>query len=181
MRAAAAHEPIARIRRLYDAWNAGDVATAADVLSPDVRWDTFGAAKTAGPNAMQATLAAGSGGTWHLTAVSIDLLIGIGAHVLACSRRSGAAPERIEIWTLEHGKAVHYRGYPLDDGLAVLTRDDRRAASSRSPAARCSRSTAATAPPGCARSRATRASSPTGSPGAGSTTCACSARRSSRS
>ena len=121
MRAATAQEPIARIRRLYDAWNAGDVATAADVLSPDVRWDTFGAAKTAGPNAMQATLAAGSGGTWHLTAVSIDLLIGIGAHVLACSRRSGAAPERIEIWTLEHGKAVHYRGYPLDDGLAVLT------------------------------------------------------------
>jgi len=121
MRAATAQEPIARIRRLYDAWNAGDVATAADVLSPDVRWDTFGAAKTAGPNAMQATLAAPSGGTWHLTAVSIDLLIGIGAHVLACSRRSGAAPERIEIWTLEHGKAVHYRGYPLDDGLAVLT------------------------------------------------------------
>jgi hypothetical protein len=121
MRATAAHEPIALIRRLYDAWNAGDVATAADVLSPDVRWDTFGAAKTAGPNAMQATLAGGSGGTWHLTAVTIDLLIGVGAHVLAFSRRTGAAPERIEIWTLRHAKAVHYRGYPLDDGLAVLT------------------------------------------------------------
>jgi hypothetical protein len=121
MRAAAAHEPITLIRRLYDAWNAGDVATAADVLSPDVRWDTFGAAKTAGPNAMQTTLAGGSGGTWHLTAVTIDLLIGVGSHVLAFSRRTGAAPERIEIWTLQHAKAVHYRGYPLDDGLAVLT------------------------------------------------------------
>jgi hypothetical protein len=121
MRATTAHEPLALIRRLYDAWNAGDVATAADVLSPEVRWDTFGAAKTAGPNAMQATLAGGSGGTWHLTAVTIDLLLGVGSHVLAFTRRSGAAPERIEIWTLQHAKAVHYRGYPLDEGLAVLT------------------------------------------------------------
>src|ERR687893_451153 len=120
MRATAAQEPLALTRRLYDAWNAGDVATAAHVLAPDVQWDTFGAAKTAGPNAMQATLAGGSGGTWHLTAVAVDLLIGVGSHVLAFSRRTGAAPERIEIWTLEHGKAVHYRGYPLDDGLAVL-------------------------------------------------------------
>jgi hypothetical protein len=70
------------------------VAAAADVLAPDVRWDTFGGAK-AGPNAMQQTLAGGSGGTWHLTAVSVDLLVGIEEHVLAFSRRSGAAPERI--------------------------------------------------------------------------------------
>jgi hypothetical protein len=120
MRATAAQEPLALIRRLYEAWNAGDVATAAKVLAPEVRWDTYGAAKQT-PNAMQATLAGGSGGTWHLTAVAIDLLVGIEDHVLAFSRRSGAAPERIEIWTLAEGKAVHYRGYPLDDGLAVLT------------------------------------------------------------
>ena len=120
MRATAAQEPLSLIRRLYDAWNAGDVATAAEVLAPDVRWDTFGAAK-ASPNAMQQTLAGGSGGTWHLTAVAIDLLVGIEDHVLAFSRRTGAAPERIEIWTLKDGRAVHYRGYPLDDGLAVLS------------------------------------------------------------
>ena len=120
MRATAAHEPLALIRRLYDAWNSGDVATAAEVLAPDVRWDTFGAAK-ASPNAMQQTLAGGSGGTWHLTAVAIDLLVAIEDHVLAFSRRSGAAPERIEIWTLRDARAVHYRGYPLDDGLAVLS------------------------------------------------------------
>ena len=41
--------------------------------------------------------------------------------MIAFSRRSGAEPERIEIWTLRDGKAVHYRGYPLDEGLAVLT------------------------------------------------------------
>ncbi len=120
MRATAAHEPLALIRRLYDAWNSGDVATAAEVLAPDVRWDTFGAAK-ASPNAMQQTLAGGSGGTWHLTAVAVDLLVAIEDHVLAFSRRSGAAPERIEIWTLRDARAVHYRGYPLDDGLAVLS------------------------------------------------------------
>ena len=118
MRAAAAHEPLTLIRRLYDAWNSGDVATAAEVLAPDVRWDTYGAAK---PNAMQQTLAGGSGGTWHLTAVAIDLLVAIENHVLAFSRRTGAAPERIEIWTLDGGRAVHYRGFPLDEGLAVLS------------------------------------------------------------
>ncbi len=120
MRATAAQESLALIRRLYDAWNSGDVATAAQVLAPDVQWDTYGAAKGA-PDAMQVTLAAGSGGTWHLTAVSIDLLLGVGDHVFAFSRRTGAAPERIEIWTLDGGKAVHYRGYPLDDGLAVVS------------------------------------------------------------
>jgi hypothetical protein len=74
---------------------------------------------------MQQTLAGGSGGTWHLTAVAIDLLVGIEEHVLAFSRRSGAAPERIEIWTLSGGRAVHYRGYPLDEGLAVLSETTR--------------------------------------------------------
>jgi hypothetical protein len=74
---------------------------------------------------MQQTLAGGSGGTWHLTAVSIDLLVGIEDHVLAFSRRSGAAPERIEIWTLHGGRATHYRGYPLDEGLAVLSETTR--------------------------------------------------------
>ena len=122
MRATAAQEPLELIRRLYDAWNSGDVATAAEVLAPDVRWDTFGAAKA---NSMQQTLAGGSGGTWHLTAVSIDLLVGIEEHVLAFSRRSGAAPERIEIWTLHGGRATHYRGYPLDEGLAVLSETTR--------------------------------------------------------
>ena len=121
MRATAAHEPLTLIRRLYDAWNVGDVAAAAEVLSPDVRWDTFGGGRAAGANAIQATLAGGSGGTWHLTAVAIDLLVGVVDHVIAFSRRSGAEPERIEIWTFRDGKAVHYRGYPLDEGLAVLT------------------------------------------------------------
>ncbi|MDP9134984.1 MAG: nuclear transport factor 2 family protein [Actinomycetota bacterium] len=125
MRATAAHDPLNLIRRLYDAWNAGDVATAAEVLSPDVRWDSFGGARAAGPNAMQATLAGGSGGTWKLTAVAIDLLVGVVDHVLAFSRRSGAEPERIEVWTLRDGKAVHYRGYPLGEGLAVLSETTR--------------------------------------------------------
>ena len=125
MRATAAQEPLTLIRRLYDAWNVGDVAAAAEVLSPDVRWDTFGGGRAAGANAIQATLAGGSGGTWHMTAVAIDLLVGVVDHVIAFSRRSGAEPERIEIWTLRGGKAVHYRGYPLNEGLAVLSETTR--------------------------------------------------------
>ncbi len=71
-----------------------------------------------------ATLAGGSGGTWRLSPVAIDLLVGVGRHVIAFSRRSGAQgggeAERLEVWTVRDGKADHYRGYPLDEGLAVL-------------------------------------------------------------
>ena len=56
--------------------------------------------------------------------MAIDLLVGVGRHVLAFSRRSvapegGEAP-RLEVWTMSDGRADHYRGYPLEDGLAVL-------------------------------------------------------------
>ena len=126
MRAPSAHEPLALIRRLYEAWNTGDVAGAAALLSPTVTWESFGASQpAAGPHGLKATLAGGSGGTWRLSPVSIDLLIGVGKHVVAFSRRSGPEggdeAERLEVWTLSDGRAVHYRGYPLDEGLAVLS------------------------------------------------------------
>ena len=125
MRATSAQEPLALIRRLYEAWNTGDVAGAAALLSPTVTWESFGASQPAGPHGLKATLAGGSGGTWRLSPVSIDLLIGVGKHVVAFSRRSGpegrGEAERLEVWTLSDGRAVHYRGYPLDDGLAVLS------------------------------------------------------------
>jgi hypothetical protein len=120
MRDAPAHGPLTDIRRLYDAWNAGDVARAAALLSPTVTWESFGAT----PHGLQAaTLAGGSGGTWRLSPVAIDLLVGVGRHVIAFSRRGGAQgdeAERLEVWTVRDGKADHYRGYPLDEGLAVL-------------------------------------------------------------
>jgi ketosteroid isomerase-like protein len=57
-------------------------------------------------------------------AVTVDLFVCVVDHVIACSRRDphveGEAA-RLEVWTVRHGKAVHYRGYPLDDGLAVLS------------------------------------------------------------
>ena len=121
MRDASARDPLTDIRRLYEAWNAGDVARAAALLSPTVTWESFGAT----PHGLQeATLAGGTGGTWRLSPVSIDLLVGVGKHVIAFSRRSGPQgddeAERIEVWTVRDGKADHYRGYPLEDGLAVL-------------------------------------------------------------
>ena len=61
MRATAAQEPLALIRRLYDAWNVGDVATAAEVLAPDVRWDTFGAREGDRRDAADARAAARAG------------------------------------------------------------------------------------------------------------------------
>ena len=120
MRDASAHDPLTDIRHLYDAWNAGNVARAAAVLSPTVTWESFGAT----PHGLQeVTHAGGSGGTWRLSPVSIDLLVGVGKHVIAFSRRrgvQGAEAERLEVWTVNEGKADHYRGYPLDEGLAVL-------------------------------------------------------------
>ena len=121
MRAASAQDPLTDIRRLYDAWNAGNVARAAALLSPTIIWESFGAT----PHGLQeATLAGGSGGTWRLSPVAIDLLVGVGRHVIAFSRRSGAPgageAQRLEVWTLRDGKADHYRGYPLEEGLAVL-------------------------------------------------------------
>jgi ketosteroid isomerase-like protein len=121
----AAREPLKVVRRLYDAWNA--VADAAELLSPGVRWESFGASPPVqGPQGQQATLAGGSsGGTWTLSRVTVDLLVCVVDHVIVFSRRSGphgeAAAERLEVWTLRDGKAVHYRGYPLEEGLAVLS------------------------------------------------------------
>jgi ketosteroid isomerase-like protein len=122
---AAAKDPLEVVRHLYDAWNAGDVAGAAELLSPGVRWETFGAsAALSGRDGLQTTLAGGSsGGTWQLSPVTIDVLVRIVQHVIAFSRRRGAdgERERLEVWTLRDGAAVHYRGFPFDEGLAVLT------------------------------------------------------------
>jgi ketosteroid isomerase-like protein len=122
----AAHEPLAVVRRLYEAWNAGDVAGAAALLSPGVRWESFREARPVeGPQGLQATLAGGSsGGTWLMTAVTVELLVGVVDHVIAFTRRGGvqgaAEAQRLEVWTVRDGTVVHYRGYPLDEGLAVL-------------------------------------------------------------
>jgi ketosteroid isomerase-like protein len=121
------HAPLKLVRRFYDAWNAGDVAGAAGLLSPAVRWESFGTSPPADrPEGLRATLAGGSsGGTWMLSPVTIDLLVCVVDHVIAFSRRSraqgDAEVERLEVWTVHEGRAVHYRGYPLDDGLAVLS------------------------------------------------------------
>jgi hypothetical protein len=120
----AACEPLKAVRRLYDAWNAVDVAGAAEVLSPAVRWEPFGTSsrgRATGP----AGQGGASGGTWMLSPVAVDLLVCVVDHVIAFSRRSGphgeAEAERLEVWTLRDGQAVHYRGYGLDEGLVVLS------------------------------------------------------------
>jgi ketosteroid isomerase-like protein len=43
--------------------------------------------------------------------------------VIAFSRRGGphVEAERLEVWTVRDGRVVHYRGYPLEQGLAVLS------------------------------------------------------------
>jgi ketosteroid isomerase-like protein len=121
-----AQAPLELVRRLYYAWNAGDVAGAAALLSPDVRWQSFGTSPPAdGPEGLQVTLAGGSsGGTSMLSPVTLELLVCVVDHVIAFSRRSrpgDAEVERLEVWTVREARAVHYRGYPLDDGLAVLS------------------------------------------------------------
>jgi uncharacterized protein (TIGR02246 family) len=64
-----------------------------------------------------------SGGTWQLSPVTIDVLVRVVEHVIAFTRRRGpdGERERLEVWTLHDGAAVHYRGFPLEEGLAVLT------------------------------------------------------------
>jgi ketosteroid isomerase-like protein len=123
----AAREPLEVVRRLYDAWNAGDVAHAAELLSPAVRWESLGTSPPVeGPQGLQATLGGGSSGaTWTLAPVTVDLLVSVVDHVIAFSRRTGPrgedAAERLEVWTLRDGEVVRYRGYPLQEGLAVLS------------------------------------------------------------
>ena len=118
-------EPLELVRRLYDAWNAGDVAGAARLLSPEVRWENFGGAgAVTGREGLQTTLAGGaSGGTWQMSPMAVDVLVGVTDHVIAFTRRRGQdrEVERLEVWTLRDGAAVHYRGFPLERGLDVLT------------------------------------------------------------
>jgi ketosteroid isomerase-like protein len=118
-------EPLDLVRRLYDAWNAGDVAGAARLLSPEVRWENFGGAgAVTGREGLQTTLAGGSsGGTWQMSPMAVDVLVGVTEHVIAFTRRrgQGGEVERVEVWTLRDGAAVHYRGFPLERGLDVLT------------------------------------------------------------
>ena len=122
---AAVPAPVELVRRLYDAWNAGDVGGAARLLSPEVRWETFGGSGAlTGREGLQTTLAGGRwGGTWQRAPGAVDGLVGVVAHVIACPRRRGPGgeAERLEVWTLRDGAAVHYRGYPLERGLEVLT------------------------------------------------------------
>jgi ketosteroid isomerase-like protein len=121
----AACQPLAVVRRLYDVWNAGDVAGAAQLVSPAVRWESFGTSPPVDvAEGLRATLA---GGAWGETrsSVTVDLLVGVIDHVIACSRRetsyADGDAERLEVWTVRDGRAVHYRGYPLDAGLTVLS------------------------------------------------------------
>ena len=121
----ASPSPLGLVRHLYDAWNAGDVAGAAALLSPAVRWETFGGSRAvSGREGLQSTLAGGSsGGTWLMSPVTVDALVRVVEHVIAFGRRRGpdGERERLEVWTVHDGAAVHYRGFPLEEGLAVLT------------------------------------------------------------
>ena len=112
--------PLEIVSRLYEAWNAGSVAVAAQLLAPDVRWDNFGEARPSeGVAGMHATLAGpGTGGTMILSPVRVDLLVGAGNHVLGCARRER---ERFEVWTVSDGKVTRYRGFPVEEGLEVVT------------------------------------------------------------
>ena len=124
-----AREPLELVRQLYDAWNAGDIAGAAGLLSPAIRWETFGGSGAlSGRQGLQTTLAgASSGDTWHKSPVTIDVLVCVVEHVIAFSRRRGpdGESERVEVWTVHDGAAVHYRGFHLEEGLAALTETTR--------------------------------------------------------
>jgi ketosteroid isomerase-like protein len=115
------------VRLLYDAWNSGGVARAANLLAPDVRWENFGDAKPVeGLEGLHVTLAGpATGGTMMLSPVVVDLLIGVGDHVVGCTRRTQGPQtderSRVEVWTVHEGKIHRYRGYPFEEGLAVLT------------------------------------------------------------
>ena len=128
-RARPVQDPLADIRCLYDAWNAGNVARAAAAAGAGdhvgvVRRDAARAAEE------EATLAGGSGGTWRLVAGAIDLLVGVGHHVIAFSRRSVAPraprPRGFEVWTVRDGKAEALPRLPAGGGSRRAARDDRR-------------------------------------------------------
>jgi SnoaL-like domain len=124
MNGSAARTPLAVVRGLYEAWNSGDVAGAAALLAPGVRWESFRASRPVeGPQGLEATLAGSSGGTWLMSAVTVDLLVGVGGHVIAFTQRGEGTAEapRLEVWTLRDGKVVHYRGYAFGEGLEVLS------------------------------------------------------------
>lgn len=116
---------LAPVRALYEAWNSGSVAAAANVLSPTVRWENFGdATPVEGVQGLHVTLAGPStGGTMMLSPVVVEVLVELGRHVIAVTRRTQGTEQRsrLEVWTVDYGVIVRYRGYPVEEGLAVLT------------------------------------------------------------
>jgi uncharacterized protein len=122
------------VRRAYQAWNRGDIDSAAELLSPDIEWHM--PSNLPDPETWQSSAEVRVGiasflESWEEFRIEVQRYIDAGDRVVALVRYrgraqltglalEGAAVDAM-VWTLRHGKAIKVQMYGgTDEALEAV-------------------------------------------------------------
>ena len=123
---------VAAIRRLYEAFEAGDIPTALAMMSSDIVWheaENFPYADGnpyVGPEAVLNGVFVRCANEWEGFGVAMETLLDAGDHVVASGRYRGTwpstgremSPQVVHIWRMTEGKAVAFQQHIDTLGVA---------------------------------------------------------------
>lgn len=116
---------VTAIKRIYDAFQAGDIATAIDGMDPGIVWneaDDFPYSDRnpyVGPQAILEGVFGRIGAEWDGFGAHVEELLDAGDTVVALGRYSGTYKatnkpqdtQFVHVWRLKEGKAVRFQQY----------------------------------------------------------------------
>src|SRR5579862_8258180 len=128
-------ENVAAIRGLYEAMEAGDIAAALSVMSPEIIWheaENFPYADGnpyVGPEAVLNGVFARCAAEWDGFGAAMETFLDAGDHVVASGRYRGTwpatgramTPQVVHIWRLSDGKAIAFQQHVDTLGVARAT------------------------------------------------------------